>query len=65
MKALVIGLMILTGIYVIGAITTFILSMKYVPGISFVSREDRAMMHAIGWPIGLPLVIGRMNKGDA
>lgn len=65
MKALVIGLLILSTIYFVGAITTFILSMKYVPGISFVSREDRAMMHAIGWPLGLPLVIDRMRKGDA
>lgn len=63
MKGLAIALMLVTGVYVVGAITTYCLSMKYVPGVSFVTREDRAMMHAIGWPLGLPLVIDRIRKG--
>ena len=52
----------ISSFYIIGAIVTFILSYIYVPSVSFVSKEDRAMMHAIGWPIGLPLVIKKINE---
>lgn len=55
-------LWVLFGLYIIGGVTTYILSVKYVPGVSIVSCEDRAMMHAIGWPLGLPMVIRRIGE---